>query len=494
MTARRALRPLLLFPLLASVATSAAMAQARLVLHGAVLIDGRGGVPLRNSRVVIDSGRFVCVSDETGCPGRSGDREVDLSGKWITPGLIDTHVHLPFASAPDGLARAQRLRFALGITTVRDAGSQSTDELLAARAVAEADSAPTPRLVVASRVEPADADRLGVRLGAPVVARLAEIGIDAIKIKAPFENGLWQEEVRAARAAGIPVYGHTWTSPHDVFTREAVAVGINGIAHIMLIAAGHQPDGTTLRPPEAETDFWPWEKRLWLTADSAKLDTLIQEMVAARVWLEPTLAMEYHFGRPIQPTDEVPFLQEPPGIGEMLRPWRSRKSVAVPPVYPDAWPRQAAFVGRFIEKGGMVVAGADAIAPGIDLHEEMALIAVAANSPMVGLLAATRNAAIALNKPKLGTIEAGKVADAVVYATDPLGAPRASLLTERVIKGGTIYDADALRAEFREEYRAKVWKGWRGRLLRAAQLTALPMALLVAAFWLFRSRRRRRHA
>ncbi len=494
MTPWRALRPLSLFPLLVSVATSTAMAQTRLVLRGAVLIDGRGGVPLQHSRIIIDSGRFVCVSDPTGCPGRAGDREVDLSGKWMTPGLIDTHVHLPFASAPAGLARAQRLRFALGITTVRDAGSQSTDELLAARSAAESASAPTPRLVVASRVMPEDADRLGVRLGAPVVARLAEIGVDAIKIKAPFENGLWQEEVRAARAAGIPAYGHTWTSPHDVFTREAVAVGINGITHITLIAAGHQPDGTVLTPPDAEDDFWPWEKRLWLTADSTKLNTLIHDMVAARVWLEPTLAMEYHFGRPIQPTDEVPFLKEAPGIRDILRPWRSRKTVAVPPVYPDAWPRQAAFVGRFIQQGGMVVAGTDAIAPGIDLYEEMALIAFAANSPMVGLQAATRNAAIALNRPTLGTIEAGKMADAVVYATDPLAAPRASLLTERVIKGGTIYDADALRAEFREEYRAKVWKGWRGRFQRGAQLIALPTVLLVAAFWRVRSRRKRRRA
>ena len=50
---------------------------------------------------------------------------------------------------------------------------------------------------------------------------------------------------------------------------------------------------------------------------------------------------------------------------------------------------------------------------------------IAANSPMVGLQAATRNAAIALNRPNLGTIEAGKMADAVVYATDPLAAPRA---------------------------------------------------------------------
>lgn len=494
MSGRRASRSMLLLLTLASVSTSVAMAQARLVLRGAVLIDGRGGEPLRDSRVVIDSGRFVCVSTAEGCPGRAGDRELDLSGKWITPGLIDAHVHLPFASAPDGLARAQRLRFALGITTVRDAGSRSTDELLVARAAAEAATVPTPRLVVASRVLLEDAARLRVPMGAPVVTRLAELGIDAIKIKPPFDDGLWREEIRAARAAGIPAFGHTWSSPRDVFTREAIAVGINGITHIMAMAAGSQTNGTSLVPPTAPDAFWPWEKRLWLTTDSVKLDTLIQEMLAARVWLEPTLAKEYHFGRPIHPTDEVPFLQEPPGIRVILRPWRSRKTAPVAPAFPDVWPRQAAFVGRFIQQGGVVVAGSDAIAPGIDLHEEMAMIAMAANSPMVGLLAATRNAAVALNRPTLGTIETGKVADAVVYAADPLGAPRATMLTERVMKGGEIYDAEVLRAEFREEYQAKVWKAWRGRFQRGAELTALPAALLVAALWFVRSRRRRRRA
>jgi hypothetical protein len=494
MSAWRASRPLLLLLTLASGSTSVARAQSRRVLHGAVLIDGRGGAPLRNSRVVIDSGRFVCVSDQAGCPARPGDRVVDLAGKWIIPGLIDTHVHLPMDTNPDGLARAQRLRFALGITTVRDGGSGAIDALLAARTVADAATAPTPRLVIAARVLPEDADRLGVPMGAPLVARLVELGVDAIKIKPPFEGGLWQAEIRAAKAAGIPAYGHTWSSPSEVFTREAIAVGINGISHIMSIAAGNQKPGISLVPPAAEDEVWPWEKRLWLTADSAKLDTLITEMIAARVWLEPTLALEYHFGRPLQPTDEVPYLQEPPGIREMLRPWRSPQPTTVAPVYPDAWPHQAAFVGRFIQRGGMVVAGADVLAPGIDLHEEMALIGIAANAPMVGLLAATRNAAIALNRPQLGTIEPGKLADAVVYASDPLRAPRASLLTERVIKGGEIYDAEVLRAEFREEYQAKVRKAWRGRLQRGGQLAALPALLLTAALWVVWSRRRRRRA
>ncbi len=465
-------------------------AQQRTVLTGATLLDGNRADAVRNSRIVIEGDRFTCVSGPDGCPSKAGDKAIDLSGRWISPGLIDTHVHLPFAVNPNGLWRLQRLRFALGITTVRDAGSLSTDTLLSARKTAESATAAMPRLVVAARVVAEDTARLGAALGAPLVAKLAAMGVDAIKIKEPFVNENWREEIRAARAAGIPSFGHTWSAVDTVFTRAAIAEGINGISHIMAIPLEMQPKGTVLTPPDSARDFWPWEKKLWLTMDSARVDSLVAEMVAANVWLEPTVAFEYHFGRPIEPPVAAGFLRHPPSLRAVLSGTASRDS-AVYAAYPKTWQRQSALIADFIRRGGMVVAGADGKAPGIDLHEEMRLIGEIAESPMVGLQAATRNAAIALNRRDLGTIEAGKLADAVVYHVDPLAAPHATLDIARVIKGGVLYDADSLRAEFRAEYDAKVRTVWRGRIVRAAIPLGGLLALAIAGlFW----RRRRRAA
>ncbi len=473
---------------LQSIAVHSLSAQQRIVLTGATVLDGRGGAPVSRARIVIEAGHFTCVSDSGGCPSQSGDRTLDLTGKWISPGLIDTHVHLPFAKGVQGLWRQQRLRFALGITTVRDAGSLSTDTLLAARTSSESGSRPVPRLVVASRVVAEDAARLGVPMGAPMVAKLAAMGVNAIKIKEPFVKDDWREQIRAARAAGIPAFGHTWASSNEVYTRQMIAAGISGISHIMAIAPGSQPAGTVLTPPDSAKDFWPWEKRLWLTADSAQLDSLTEEMLAAHVWLEPTLAFEYHFGRAIAPPAEVPFLREPPTLRELLR-GGAVAAPPVPPAYPETWARQAAFVGHFIQRGGVVVAGSDGKAPGIDLHEEFRLIGEVAGSPMEGLRSATSNAAIALNRADIGTIEVGKLADAVVYAANPLGERGASMRIERVVKGGVLYAADSLRAEFQHEYDARSRELWLKRLVRAFEILAIVLVAGSAIVLLMRRRR-----
>ncbi len=463
-------------------------AQQRTVLTGATLIDGNGGPPVPRSRVVLERGHFSCVSDEHGCPAVPGDRAIDLSGKWISPGLIDTHVHLAFQSGSEAVWRSQRLRFALGITTVRDAGSLSIDAHLQARRMSETDTRAVPRLVVAARVVAEDATRYGVPMGGPLVTKLAAVGVDAIKIKGPFALEEWRDEIRAARAAGIPAFGHTAGQGNYTYTREAVAAGINGVSHIMAVARGSQPDGAVLLPPDSAKEYWPWEKHLWLTNDQQKLDTLINEMVAAHVWLEPTVAFEYHFGRPLAIPVEAAFLGDPPALRQLLRGVTARNVVAAPS-YPETWKKQAAFIRAFITRGGMVVAGADGKRPGVDLHEELRLIGEAAGSPMVGLQSATRNAAIALSRGDIGTIDVGKLADAVVYFSDPLGPVGSTLRIERVIKGGVPYLADSLAAEFKREYAGRVRAAWINRL-RMGLVVLAPIAALIAVLIMLKRRRR----
>jgi len=180
----------------------------------------------------------------------------------------------------------------------------------------------------------------------------------------------------------------------------------------------------------------------------------------------------------VVPARAVPFLAEPRGLREILTS-RSVEPSTQPLAYPEVWRRQVEFVAAFARAGGMLVAGSDGIRPGVDLHEEVRLIGEAAGSPMVGLLAATRNAAIALNRPDLGTIEPGKRADLTLYSEDPLGAPGATLQVVAVMKDGVLHEGDSLKAEFVAEYDARVSAAWRGRAIRAAK--ALGGLLLLGA-------------
>lgn len=465
--------------------------QDRLVLAGATLVDGHRSAPIVGARIIVQDGRFICVSGPGGCPSELGDALLDLSGKWVTPGLIDTHVHMPIGLAPARVAREQRLRFALGITTVRDAGSGSLEQLLKARQIGESALESTPRIVVAARVGPEEALAAGVPQGKPLVELLAARGADAIKLKTSYVGEIWREEIRSARAAGIPVFGHTWGGvPLVVFTRGAVAAGISGISHIMAIPIGSQPAGFDPESPDTTKGIWAWHKGLWLSAERVVLDSLIEEMVAHNVWLEPTLAMEYYWGQPIRATGAGRFLGDPPSLRAMLG-WREPP---VGPAFPEPWSRQAEFVGDFIRRGGMVVAGSDGIQPGLDLHEEMRLIGAAAGSPMAGLLAATRNAAIALNRNDLGVVEVGRLADAVVYNADPLDADRASLEIHAVVKGGAVYQSDRLLAEFEAEYNGRVRAVWRGRAFRGLKLGVVLLVGLVGLLLIRRLWRDRRLA
>ena len=63
----------------------------RLALTGGVLIDGTGTPPRRDATLLVEGGKIAAVTRErvTG----PDVRVVELAGRTVMPGLIDTHVH-----------------------------------------------------------------------------------------------------------------------------------------------------------------------------------------------------------------------------------------------------------------------------------------------------------------------------------------------------------------------------------------------------------------
>jgi len=66
---------------------------------GATLIDGRGGAPMPNATIVIRDGKIDCAG---ACKVPEGIDVVDAKGMWVTPGLIDAHVHFSQTGWADG--------------------------------------------------------------------------------------------------------------------------------------------------------------------------------------------------------------------------------------------------------------------------------------------------------------------------------------------------------------------------------------------------------
>ena len=66
---------------------------------GATLIDGRGGAPVPNATIVMRDGKIDCAG---ACKVPEGIDVVDAKGMWVTPGLIDAHVHFSQTGWADG--------------------------------------------------------------------------------------------------------------------------------------------------------------------------------------------------------------------------------------------------------------------------------------------------------------------------------------------------------------------------------------------------------
>lgn len=71
-------------------------------LTGATLIDGRGGAPVSNANVILRDGKIDCAGSASLCPAPEGIDVTDVHGLWITPGLIDAHVHFSQTGWADG--------------------------------------------------------------------------------------------------------------------------------------------------------------------------------------------------------------------------------------------------------------------------------------------------------------------------------------------------------------------------------------------------------
>ncbi|HEX7832286.1 MAG TPA: amidohydrolase family protein, partial [Thermoanaerobaculia bacterium] len=69
-------------------------------ITNATLIDGRGGAPVRNATIVIRDGKIECAGAD--CKVPAGVDVVDAKGMWVTPGLVDSHVHFSQTGWADG--------------------------------------------------------------------------------------------------------------------------------------------------------------------------------------------------------------------------------------------------------------------------------------------------------------------------------------------------------------------------------------------------------
>ena len=129
------LGPFILFALIA-VSTPAQTPQYDLLLKGGHVIDPANHLDAVMD-VAVSSGKIAAISKDI--PASSAGKVVDVSGLYVTPGLIDIHYHVGHGGAPlnwfepsareheASLGMFADLALQSGVTTIVDAGTSGAD-------------------------------------------------------------------------------------------------------------------------------------------------------------------------------------------------------------------------------------------------------------------------------------------------------------------------------------------------------------------------------
>ncbi len=430
-----------------------------LVIRGGTLLDVKSGNEIPDSVIVARGERIEQVGKEGKVDAPAGARTIDAKGKWIIPGLIDSHAH---AGTDEDVPL--ELYLANGVTTIRNPGGSVTllrlarDKLLRGEIVG-------PRLFFSGQIldgMPPVWSR-SLLVDTPERARsavnfLADQGVDFVKVYNNVKEPELRVIVQTAKERGLPVAGHV---PRTLTMTQAIELGMTRLEHIRIT-------GKELLSPEeaAMIDPLPVGKRepmLWQRFDlqSEKMRALVQLLARSKVFLDPTLVTDEYFEASTREAlathpDNQYFPKN--DIGEYLKYWNTGVFETPPDLASsakEAFQKEKRFVGICAAAGVRIIAGTDGpgiamLAPGFGLHRELDLLAASGLTPLQALRAATSTAAEALAKEnQLGAVETGKLADLVILDADPMLSVQSLRQIYLVVQGGKTYEPKMLLDDVR---------------------------------------------
>jgi imidazolonepropionase-like amidohydrolase len=405
--------------------------------------------------VVIRKGKVESVGSRAGFELPQRTSQVDVSGRWIIPGLIDAHTHV----APAATWAPSRY-LAWGVTTVRDVHG-TLNAVLAVRKRANVGTGDGPRIYAAGAMIdglPATyPDAIGVNSendGRKAVDRLVSAGVDFIKVYTHVDAPLLRAIIDEARSFNVSVTGHLGMT--DAVT--AAKAGISTIEHMTGVPEAVSRNRSSLIAAHYRGFFPGWTafERSWADLDSASLTQVASRLADEKITIVPTLVLHETMSRLNDPatlrdpalTDvpEAPRLEwDVPGVIRRAG-WTEDDCTA----FRRSRSRQGLFLRAFAAAGGRIATGTDSpnqlLVPGYSEHREMELLVGAGLTPREALRAATRNGAVLLGVDSLGLLAPGKAADLIVLTKDPLVDIRNTRSIEAVMTRGRLLDSDSIRA------------------------------------------------
>jgi imidazolonepropionase-like amidohydrolase len=405
-----------------ALACAAPAYAAVIVLKNFTLLDGTGRAPVSAAALTLDDERVAWVGTAAQLKEPPEASVVDLTGKFVIPGLIDSHVHLGLVQdvtqdikfySRASVEQQLRIYAAYGVTTVQVLGTDK-DVIFEIRAD-QRNKPPTMARVFTSGqglvfkgsyggVPNLNQPVADVEQARKAVDEQAAKGVDFIKFWVDDEFGdlplrmppeVSKAIIDRAHERGLRAIAHVFYLEN---AKTLAAQGVDGFAH----SVRDQP------------------------VDQALLSAMKQHGTSQ---MAATLSREASFTY-----TKLPFLDDPfffrgvsaAALAALGSEERQRKLAAAKHFsqYPGVLQTALSNTTKVIQSGVSYGLGTDsgpqARFAGHFLHWELQLMVQAGLTPLQALTAATGSNAKLIGAKHLGTLEPGKAADLIVLDADPI--------------------------------------------------------------------------
>lgn len=407
------------------------------VLEDITIIDGRANPPVSGRYIVMNDSLIIHVGNmQEKLYGKSANI-VNLSGKFVLPGYIDTHAHVtvlkttPGETNTDVIDTAVSLQslqtlLSFGITAVRNpAGPEHAAVWL--RNMVKNGNAIGPDIVTTGRA-------LNSFGGGPFVKVVSESdvekeidvqhlsGVDMIKVYGSLQPTLIKKAIEYAHTKGLKVIGHLQRTSWS----QGAVYGIDFLTHAASWSPEYIPEDLHANYRGSITDRITWLKHIDLNA--GPVPEMFQLLKQNSVIVDPTLiALHTKFWG----NDSI-YLQSSwnkyaePSIlnnwrkGSFVDDWSSEDFRTAQ----EQWPKLREYIYKMYSAGVLLAAGSDFpnpwVVPGISLHQELKFLNECGIPPLEVIKIATYNGAMALGMQHItGSVEVNKQANLVVLQKNP---------------------------------------------------------------------------
>ena len=470
---------------------------SQLILRNVTVIRGTGAPAFGPADVVIEGNRIVDVVS-VGAPGgvkeapdrpklAAGGKEMDLRGHYVMPGIVDMHGHIGGEEQGVPATYVYKLWMGHGVTTVRDPGCMNgIDWCVSEQKRSERNEIAAPRIFPYAEFSPEK------------------------PLTQPAQARAWVREMKARGALGMKCFGYRpdvleaaiselkkqgmrSTCHHAQLDVSGVNVlttarwGLTSMEHWYGLPEALFDTRTVQDYPAAynynnEQDRFGQAGRLWKQAavrGSEKYEAVMKELLALDFTIDPTFTI-YLAARDLMRARRAEWHDEytMPSLWDFYTPnrdnhgsfffdWGSEDEASWRENY-RIW---MSFVNDYKNRGGRVTTGSDSgfiyQLYGFGIIQELELLREAGFHPLEVVRSATLNGAQALGAAdRIGSVEAGKLADLAILDENPLANFKVLYGTGHIrlgddgrahrvggvkytIKDGIVFDARKLLADVR---------------------------------------------